>query len=40
MSYAPPMTCAEPFDLDSQLCQASGGTFEEPDDLNDLTWSY
>ncbi len=39
LSYAPPQICAEPYDLDAQLCQASGAAFDDPENLGDLSWS-
>ena len=38
-TYVPPQTYAEPYDLDAQLCQASGATFDDPDPLDGAIWT-
>ncbi len=37
-AYIPPQTFAEPFDCLTGLCQASGGEFQDPTTVDDLTW--
>lgn len=37
--YKSPQICVEPYFSDEPLCQASGGTFDEPRDPENFTWS-
>ena len=38
-TYIPPQGYAETIDCSFGLCQASGGEFNEPTDVDDIVWN-